>query len=68
MNDIVNIISTIGFPITSCLLYMCYIYKDKQQTREENLKRMEEYKLERDEFVLASNAFIVMKKMEVYLL
>ena len=45
-----------------------YVDKDKRtigesRTREENLKRMEEYKLERDEFVLASNAFIVMKKM-----
>ena len=39
MNDIVNIISTVGFPISSCILYMFYIYKDKQQTREENLKR-----------------------------
>ena len=41
MNDIVNIISTVGFPICSCLLYMGYIYKDKQQTREENAKREE---------------------------
>ena len=39
MNDIINIISTVGFPITSCLLYMYYIYKDKNQTREEHLKR-----------------------------
>ena len=39
MNDIVNIISTVGFPITSCILYMFYIYKDKQQTTEEHLKR-----------------------------
>ena len=39
MNDIVNIISTVGFPITSCILYMFYIYKDKNQTREEHLKR-----------------------------
>ena len=39
MNDVVNIISTVGFPITSCILYMFYIYKDKQQTREEHLKR-----------------------------
>ena len=39
MNDILNIISTVGFPITSCLLYMYYIYKDKNQTREEHLKR-----------------------------
>ena len=39
MNDIVNIISTVGFPISSCLLYMYYIYKDKNQSREENLKR-----------------------------
>ena len=39
MNDIVNIISTVGFPISSCILYMFYIYKDKQQTREEHLKR-----------------------------
>ena len=39
MNDIINIISTVGFPITSCILYMFYIYKDKQQTREEHLKR-----------------------------
>ena len=39
MNDIVNIISTVGFPIASCILYMIYIYKDKQQTREEHLKR-----------------------------
>ena len=39
MNDIVNIISMVGFPISSCLLYMYYIYKDKNQTREENLKR-----------------------------
>ena len=39
MNDIVNIISTVGFPIGSCILYMLYIYKDKQQTREEHLKR-----------------------------
>ena len=38
MNDIVNIISTVGFPISSCLLYMYYIYKDKNQSREENLK------------------------------
>ena len=41
MNDIVNIIGTVGFPITSCLLYMYYIYKDKQQSREENTKREE---------------------------
>ena len=41
MNDIVNIISTVGFPISSCLLYMYYIYKDKQQSREENAKREE---------------------------
>ncbi|MDY5646453.1 MAG: hypothetical protein SPF22_05535 [Candidatus Onthovivens sp.] len=41
MNDIVNIISTVGFPIGSCLLYMYYIYKDKQQSREENAKREE---------------------------
>ena len=41
MNDIVNIISTIGFPIGSCLLYMGYIYKDKEQSREENVKREE---------------------------
>ena len=39
MNDIVSIISTVGFPISSCLLYMYYIYKDKNQSREENLKR-----------------------------
>ena len=39
MNDIVNIISTVGFPIDSWLLWMYYIYKDKTQTREENLKR-----------------------------
>ena len=39
MNDIVNIISTVDFPISSSILYMFYIYKDKQQTREENLKR-----------------------------
>ena len=39
MNDIVNIISTVGFPICSCLIYMGFIYKDKQQTREEHLKR-----------------------------
>ena len=39
MNDIVNIISTVGFPIASCLLYMYYIYKDKNQTRQEHLKR-----------------------------
>ena len=41
MNDLVNVISSIGFPITSCLLYMGYIYKDKQQSREENAKREE---------------------------
>ena len=41
MNDIVNIISMVGFPICSCLLYMGYIYKDKQQSREENAKREE---------------------------
>ena len=39
MNDIVNIISTVGFPISSSILYMYYFYKDKNQTREENLKR-----------------------------
>ena len=39
MNDIVNIISTVGFPIGSCLLCMYCIYKDKTETREENLKR-----------------------------
>ena len=43
MNDIVNIISTVGFPICSCLLYMGYIYKDKQQSREENAKREERF-------------------------
>ena len=29
MNDIINFISTVGFPIGSCLLCMYYIYKDK---------------------------------------
>ena len=32
-------------------------------SKEENLRKMEEYKLERDEFALGGNAFIVMKKM-----
>ena len=41
MNDIVNFISTVGFPIGSCLLCMYYIYKDKTETREENAKREE---------------------------
>ena len=36
MNDIVNIISTVGFPICSCLLYPGYIYKDEQQSSAEN--------------------------------
>ena len=46
-----------------------YVDKDNKRmigesrTRDENLKKIDEYKLERDEFVLASNAFIVMKKM-----
>ena len=37
MNDIVNIISTVGFRISSCLVYMYYIYKDKNERREEPL-------------------------------
>ena len=41
MENMINIISTVGFPIFSCLLYMGYIYKDKQQSREENAKREE---------------------------
>ena len=41
MNEIVNIISTVGFPISSCLLYMMFIYKDRQQSREENIKSEE---------------------------
>ena len=39
MNDIVNIISTVGFPIRSCSVCMYYIYNDKTETRKENLKR-----------------------------
>ena len=39
MDQALNAISTVGFPIASCLLYMYYIYKDKNQSREENLKR-----------------------------
>ena len=39
MDNMINFISTVGFPIGSCLLCMYYIYKDKTQTREENLKR-----------------------------
>ena len=39
MDELINFISTVGFPIGSSLLCMYYIYKDKTQTREENLKR-----------------------------
>ena len=30
MNEIVNIISTVDFHVSSCLLYMHYIHKDKK--------------------------------------
>ena len=42
MDEMINFISKVGFPIGSCLLCMYYIYKDKTQTREENLKREDE--------------------------
>ena len=46
-----------------------YVEREKKKnigvshTNEENLKKMDRYKMERDEFVLGANAFIVLKKM-----
>ena len=57
MDDIVNIISTVGFPITSCILYMFYIYKDKNQTREENLKREDKLMEQISRFNVIMNNF-----------
>ena len=46
-----------------------YVEREKKKnigvthTNEENLKKIDRYKMERDEFVLGANAFIVLKKM-----
>lgn len=43
MNDIVNIVASVGFPIVACLGVAWYVKEDKKAEREENAKREERY-------------------------
>ena len=39
MNDIVNLINTVGFPVGVCLLCFYFIYQTNKQTREDSQRR-----------------------------
>lgn len=43
MNEIVNIVGTVGFPIVACIGVAWYVKEDKKTEREENAKREERY-------------------------
>lgn len=43
MNELVNVISSIGFPIVACIGVAWYIANDRKAEREENSKREERY-------------------------
>lgn len=43
MNEILNAITNIGFPIVACLGFAYYIYEDKKAERQENKEREERY-------------------------
>lgn len=43
MNDIVTIISSVGFPIVACIGVGYYLQKERQAEREENAKREDRY-------------------------
>lgn len=43
MNEILNAITNVGFPIVTCLGFAYYIYEDKKAERQENKEREERY-------------------------
>ena len=43
MNDIVSIISSVGFPIVACLGVAIFVANDRKADREESIKREERY-------------------------
>lgn len=54
-NTIVQIISTVGFPIVMCLILMYYIKYKEQQMSELQKAHMQEMMSFKDEFKLALN-------------
>ena len=43
MNEVLNAITNVGFPIVVCLGFAYYIYEDKKAERQENKEREERY-------------------------
>lgn len=43
MDEVLNAITNVGFPIVTCLGFAYYIYEDKKVERQENKEREERY-------------------------
>jgi len=43
MDEVLNAITNVGFPIVTCLGFAYYIYEDKKAERQENKEREERY-------------------------
>lgn len=59
MNDIVTIISTVGFPIVACLGSAYFIYQNSKEERKENQAREERLNTQIDKFTLILSNFNV---------
>ena len=59
MNDIVTIISTVGFPIVACMGASYFIYQNSKEERKENQAREERLNTQIDKFTLILSNFNV---------
>ena len=56
MNEVLNMVATVGWPIASCLMCMWFIYHNSKATAEEREKEREAHEKEMEAITAAINA------------
>lgn len=56
MNEVLQAISTVGYPISSCLLLMWYVWKQGNTQREERQSERDAHQKEMEAITAAINA------------
>lgn len=57
MDNVIQAIATVGFPIVACIGIALFIYQDRKAEREENVKREERFFNQIDNFNKSLNKF-----------
>lgn len=63
MQEIETLITTIGFPITMCLLFAWYIYKRDERDKDKDLEHKEE--VDKLSEAIANNTLVMEKLLKV---